>query len=135
MLRDFRWALYGVVYRFAIKRNPPGTSRLVSLAAVLFLQSFWVAAILLVGGMVAQSGERSTRLAMRHSPLAAAVFLMLIALHLVNHFWIFREDHYRAFAERRARWNQATLRWEGLILMSVLLATVAVVPLHKWLLR
>jgi hypothetical protein len=135
LLSDLRWALYGIVYRFAIKRNPPGKSRLISLAAVLFLQSPWVAVILLVGGVVARGGDRSTRLTTRHSPMAVAVFLILMALHLVNYFWIFREDSYSAFAERRARWDQSTVRWEGVVLVLALLATVAVVPMYRWLLR
>lgn len=72
---------------------------------------------------------------MRHSPLPLALLLILMALHLVNYFWIFREDHYSAFADRRARWARSTLWWERIVAIVLLLATVAVFPMSKWLLR
>ncbi len=135
LLLDLRWALYGAVYRFALKRNPPGRSRLISLAVLLSLQTYWLAAFILMGGMVPQSGEGSTLSAMRHGRPAIYVFLTLMALYLVDRFWIFREDHYSAFAERRARWAPSMVLWERAVAILGLLATAAVMPLCKWLLR
>ena len=102
-LRDLRWAPYGVMYRFAAKKNPPETSRLVTLS--------WL------------------------YDHAIGVMLVLGAFLLTNRFWIFREDHFQTFAERRARWKPSALLRERAVAIAVLLATAAVVPVYKWLLR